>query len=140
MAQSGSPKNDSAFRVKGTVFRGHLRHLKDVGRLEPVLTLLSPEAAALVRDQPLPGSWVDAHPLEEVLRVVDQLYGIPAVWEMQRDVLEHDMLPFYFPMVQGIIRVLGTSPEVLFKNYQNLIRMNVRGMDFRYERFSDNEG
>src|SRR5262249_38761482 len=127
-----SGRGASSYRVKGSTFRAHVKHLDKVKKLGPVLDRLSPQAAQAVTTLPLPTSWLDASLLDEIIEKVAEVYGIDRVLEMERELLKGEVLPFVFPMLSGVMRVLGTSPATLFGKFHELTRTMVQGIEFTY--------
>src|SRR5437773_6152040 len=96
-----------AYRVKGATFRAYVKVLKEEGKLAAVVARLSPDAAAAVRDLPLAGSWVDALWLVEIVEAIEALQGRNAALELGRQALTREMLPFFFPMIKAVMRIMG---------------------------------
>jgi hypothetical protein len=129
-----------AYRVKGGIFRSHVLYLKKHHKLEAVLARLSPKTAALVTTLPLASSWVEGPALDEIVEAVDALEGTAAVLEMEEAMLRLDVVPLVLPMLQGILRICGTSPATLLKRFGDITRTSVQGLDFRYEPTSERSG
>src|SRR5256885_279150 len=123
---------DSEYRVKAKTFRAHVRYLEKTGKLAAVRALLSPEVAELVEHPPLPGAWLDGTVMNEIVRAVYDLDGGAGVREMMRHIIDDEMLSFFAPVLQGIVRILGTSPSFLFGRYQVTLRNHLQGVDFEY--------
>jgi hypothetical protein len=130
----------SLYRVKGWIFRGHVAYLKKHGRLDAVVARLSPAAAAAVVTLPLAGSWIDGPLLDEIVEVVDALEGTPALLAMEEAMLRLDMVAVLLPMVQGLIRIFGTSPATLYRRLGDLIRTSSQGIEFHYIETSERSG
>src|SRR5690349_2839393 len=75
------------YRVKGTTFRAYVEYLEKSGMLDHVLPQLSPEAARLVANRPLPGGWVGGRLLDEFCAAVYALDGKEGIVKMQRAIL-----------------------------------------------------
>jgi len=137
MAVTAPP--EPVYRIKGTAFRGHLKYLKDNGKLDAILARVSPECATAIRNPPLSGSWIDARFMDEIVQVLDQMEGTAALWAMERKVIE-DQMTVFFPVMQGILRVLGTSPTKVFSRLGDLYRRHIEGVEFCYTPTSDRSG
>ena len=130
----------SKYLVKGSSVRAYLTELQETKKLEALTARVSPEAAALVRDPPMPSSWVDAHRMGELVEAYSGLAGHEAALELGRAVVGKHMLPFFLPMLTGIMRVIGVSPASLFARFGTIVQTSVRGVDYRYQALSDTSG
>jgi uncharacterized protein (TIGR02265 family) len=129
-----------AYLVKGATFRAYVKYLKTEGKLDAVLEKISPAAASALREPPLQGSWIDAHLLVEVVEAIDALEGSEGVLKMGREVIRREMLPFFFPMIQTVMRVMGTSPATLLARFPQLVQTSVQGVEFHYRVTSPTSG
>jgi hypothetical protein len=121
----------ATYRIKGTTYRAHAKYLKDHRIVEAVMSRLSPEAAAALADPPLPGSWMDARLLEEIVEAVHAIEGDEGVLRLARQAIK-DMLPAMVPIMQGVLRIFGASPSFLLPRMNDLIRPTVQGLEFKY--------
>ena len=129
-----------AYRIKGNTFRAHVAYLKENGLCDAVLARLSPEAAALVVQPPLPASWVSGALLDEICVAVHALKGKETLLQMERAVIWGPLTKMFIPILQGLFRVLGASPGALAARFQDVVKRHVEGMEFRYEPVSENSG
>jgi hypothetical protein len=129
----------NGYSVKGTTLRAYLKHLKEQNKLETIRAHLSPESKEVTVAPPLPGSWVDARVLEEIVEVTFQLGGKAAVINLGRAVM-HEMLPSYVGVLQGVLKICGASPAFIFKRLNDLLRPIVHGQDYRYTAKGDRDG
>jgi hypothetical protein len=137
---SGVVVPSTKYLIKGGTFRAYVKQLEEGKTLEVVLRRVSPEAATLARNPPLKSSWVDAHKLTELVEAVYALQGREGVLQLGRDVVQKQMLPFFLPMLRGIMRVVGVSPAALLSRYQSILKPIVQGQEFRYEPTSPRSG
>ncbi len=56
---------------------------------------------------------------------------LPARWFSRESLKE--MMPLLAPMVTGVLRLIGTSPSTVFKRMNDLVKSNIRGVDYRWE-------
>ena len=130
----------SRYLVKGSSFRAYVKTLEEWKKLEAALLKVSPEAAATARNPPMPSSWVDAHLLAELIEAVFQLSGREGALRLGREMVQKQMLPFFTPMLRGIMRVVGVSPQSLFSRYQSIVSTIVQGTDYNYTALSPRSG
>ena|SRR5438105_254370 len=128
------------YRIKGKAFRAHLNYLRDGGRFHQVRALVSPEIAAIMDHPPLPSAWVEGKIQEAIRDGVYELEGAVGVLRMARAAIDREMLPFFFPVLRGIMRMVGTSPATLFARLEDIIRSSCQGIDFRYTALSERSG
>jgi uncharacterized protein (TIGR02265 family) len=122
----------SRYLIKGSSFRAYVKQLEECKKLEAVLAKASPAAIQLARNLPMPSSWVDAHLLAEIIELVNGIGGREAVLRLGRDAVQKQMLPFFTPMLRGIMRVVGVTPQSLFSRYQSILKPIVQGTEYRY--------
>ena len=131
----------SKYRVKGAVVRSYLKFLEREKLLGRVLEQLSPEHAAVLKQPPLVGTWVDAWALIETSRAVLALSGPEGLRRMARETIDtHSRYDFIMPFLLGVMRLFGMSPASLFARFNELARTSVEGMEFRYTAKSDRAG
>jgi hypothetical protein len=94
----------------------------------------------VVRNPPLPGTWIDAWPLFEMVEVIYALEGREGVLQMQRELLRLDVVPLLLPMLSGILRLFGTSPATLYKRFGDVIKTTMEGIRFQYTATSERSG
>jgi hypothetical protein len=125
-------QQESRYLVKGSSFRAYVKQVEELKKLDEVMARLSPAAAALAKSPPMPSSWIDAHLLAEIIEAVCVLTGREGVLRLGRDVVQRQMLPFFTPMLRGIMRVVGVSPQSLFTRYQSILTPIVQGTQYAY--------
>jgi hypothetical protein len=128
-----------ALRVKAKAFRSYLGILIADGKRDAVMAVVPPDTAALMRDPPLPGSWMDGRHMHDVVVAVDAIGGIAAVRELTRRGTADARKP-YMSIVEGVLKLFGTSPATLFKRMNTLVGSLLEGVDFRYTPKSDRSG
>jgi hypothetical protein len=130
----------SRYLVKGSSFRAYVKTLEEWKKLDAVLPRVSPEAATAARNPPMPSSWVDAHLLAELIEAVFAVGGKDGVLRLGRETVQKQMLPFFTPMLRGIMRVVGVTPQSLFTRYQSILTPIVQGTDYNYTVLSPRSG
>ena len=128
-----------AVRIKATTFRSYVAILAGDGKRAAVMANVPPDTAALMRDPPLAGSWMDGRHVHDVLVAVDQIGGTGAVRDLARRATEDARRP-YMSIVEGVLKLFGTSPATLFKRMNTLVSSILEGVDFRYTPSGDRGG
>jgi hypothetical protein len=128
------------YLVKGSAVRAYVKQLDELKKLEAVLARVSPEAAALARNLPMPSSWVDAHRLGELVEAYATLDGRDAAVDLGRAVVDKQLSPLLLPMLQGILRIIGVSPATVFTRYESIVQTTLSGTEFRYHPTSPRSG
>jgi hypothetical protein len=119
--------------VKAASLRAHLKWLARENRLEAVLAKVPPAVAKLARDPPLPSTWLDVQLVEPILCALQELDGTQAVLRMARDELRADIIAPLRGLIGGVLRLFGTSPATVYARMNDMVKTQVRGMDFRFE-------
>lgn len=125
-------QQESRYLVKGSSFRAYVKQVEELKQLDEVLARVSPGAVALAKNLPMPSSWIDAHLLAEIIEAVCVLTGREGALKLGRDTVQRQMLPFFTPMLRGIMRVVGVSPQSLFTRYQSILTPIVQGTHYAY--------
>jgi hypothetical protein len=136
VGQAGKP---SGMRLKASSFRSFVRILEKQGRRDSVTAIVPPETAVLISDPPLPGSWMDLKHSLHIMQAVETIWGMSAVRDLARKGTDDARKP-YMGIVEGVLRLFGTSPATLFKRMNSLVGSFVQGVDYRYTPLSDRSG
>jgi len=126
-------------RVKGATLRSYLHWLQRERKIDEVLARVPPSTAALLREPPLPGTWIDGMELVRLMIAVQAVAGIDGVRRSGRDTL-HEMLPRHRTLVTGLMRLFGTSPATLFSHVDELIKSGVEGIHYAYSATGERSG
>jgi hypothetical protein len=129
--------------VKGSVLRAYLAVLAKTPHAAAtvdVLTTLDPEAARLMREPPLAGTWVDGIAFARIIEALHRCGGDAAVLAVAHDALEQQTIRSLTLMVQGILRVFATSPVFLLSRFGELIRTTSRGIVMEWTSLSERSG
>jgi hypothetical protein len=128
------------YLVKGSVVRAHIAYLAKNNKLTSVLSRVGPATVACIHHPPLAGSWVAAGLLVDVVAALHQIAGDRAVLDMSNEFIQEQAVQSLIPMVQGVLRIFGTSPASLFNRFSELTRTSVRGVDYKYTVISERSG
>src|SRR5262249_14039403 len=111
-----------------------------IGRLDDVLARVSPETAAMARNLPLPGSWIDGWFLNELVQGLYELEGTAGARRLVQGVVDGRMMSILLPVIKAVMRVLGGSPAILFSRYGDVLQRHVEGLDFVWTQTDDTSG
>jgi hypothetical protein len=129
----------SGMRLKASTFRSYVKCLIQDGRRDAVLALVPHETAVLIKDPPLAGSWMDLIHIFRITQAVEQIAGMTAVRELARKGTEDARRP-YTSIVEGVLKLFGTSPATLFKRMNLLVSSFLEGVEYRYTPKTDRSG
>src|SRR5262249_24894044 len=88
---------------------------------------------------PLASSWIDATHIYRIIQAVETVGGLPAVREGARLVTD-DARQGYMFVVEGVLKLFGTSPATPFKRMTTLLGSFREGQDFRYSATGERSG
>jgi hypothetical protein len=126
-------------RLKAATLRHHIDWLAREHRLEAILQHVSPSTAALMRDPPLPATWIDLQEIEQVLSAIEAVDGPAAVRRASRAALE-EVLPRRRILLTGLLRLFGANPATLYKRMNELVRNSIEGVEYAYSPSSEHSG
>src|SRR4051812_13135463 len=118
-------------RVKGLAFRCYVGWLQREKKTDAVIARLPASTAALLRDPPLPGAWIDGMDMVRIVSAIEMVAGLEAVRRCGRETIE-DLLPKHHTLVTGLLRLFGATPATLFRRVNDLIRTSVEGISYTY--------
>ena len=118
-------------RVKGATLRSYLHWLQREHKVDEVLARVPPSTAALMREPPLPGTWVDGMELVRMMMALQAVAGLDAVRKCGHDTLQ-EMLPRHRTLISGLMRLFGTSPATLFAHVDELVKSTAEGIHYVY--------
>jgi hypothetical protein len=118
-------------RVKGATLRSYLHWLQREHKVDELLARVPPSTAALMREPPLPGTWVDGMELVRMMMALQKVAGIDAVRRCGHDTLQ-EMLPRHRTLVTGLMRLFGASPSALFAHLDELVKTSAEGIHYAF--------
>jgi hypothetical protein len=139
MQQRAQPTEPSGTRVKAQWLRSYVSILVANGKRDAVIALVPSATAALLRDPPLAASWIDMRHITEITVAVEKVGGLQAVRDNGRKVVEQSRKP-YMAVMEGLLRLFGTSPATLFKRMGSLVSVFVDGISFKYTATTERSG
>jgi hypothetical protein len=128
------------YEVKASTFRAYLVQLQKLGVLEAVRAKVPDETREAIDQPPLPGAWSDGMFIEDIICALESLRGMDAVRKVTKGGQQEAILPILRPIITGLLRLFGASPETLLSRWPDFTRTNVRGIDFKWVRESDRAG
>jgi hypothetical protein len=126
--------------IKAKAVRCYAHWLTRENKLNRVLEQVPKETAALIQNPPLPSTWVEAALLEPVFSVVERIEGDGTLRRMSREALRDELLPPLRHMVSAFVRLLGASPETIYRHLNDLIKTSVVGLDIGFTPTSTRSG
>ena len=123
---------EHAVEVKGSVVRAVVLTLGSHGLREAVLARVTPAAAELVRDPPLPTMWVDARPHNEIYQALLEVVGAERLRALNREAVERDVSPLLRGAAMRVLRIFGMSPATLLSKLDRVSGTTARGVIYRY--------
>jgi hypothetical protein len=126
-------------RVKGATLRSYLHWLQRERKVDEILARVPPSTAALLREPPLPGTWIDGMELVRLMTALQAVAGIDSVRRCGRETLQ-EMLPSHHSLITGLIRLFGTSPATVFAHADELFKTGVEGIHYRYTPTGERSG
>ena len=118
-------------RVKGLAFRCYVNWLQREKKTDAVIARLPAPTAALLREPPLPGAWIDGMDMVRIVSAIEMVAGLDAVRRCGKETIE-DLLPKHHTLVTGLLRLFGATPATLFRRVNDLMRTSVEGINYTY--------
>jgi hypothetical protein len=126
-------------KIKGLALRMYVAWLEREKKTEAVIARLPPATAALLRDPPLAGSWIDGMDMVRIVAAIEMVGGLDAVRRCGKETIEH-ILPKHHTLVTGLLRLFGATPATLFRRVNDLVRTTVEGINYTYTPQSERSG
>ncbi len=121
-----------AAEVKGSLVRSMVVTVSDHGLRQAVLDRVSPAAAALLRDPPLPTMWVPGPAYNEILQALYEIEGAERLRHLNREAVDRGLSPLLRATALGLLRLFGTSPATLLSRLDRQSATTSRGVVTRY--------
>jgi hypothetical protein len=126
--------------VKAFVLRAHINELKRCDLFDRTVAKLDLATRRLMLDPPPASTWLDACHLEHLGEVVSQLVGLRAWRKMSHDATLNNMVPVIRVVIEGFVRIFGTSPATLLTRLNTITSSSARGAIYEYEPLSNRSG
>jgi hypothetical protein len=115
-------------KIKASGWNGHLGYLRRRGLLEMLLPDLDLETRALV-DENLPASaWVNSEYFGRLTEAIGARYGVETVRASTRAGMENSVAKILRPIVEGLSRVFGLTPDNFLAHVNLMLRATTQGI------------
>jgi hypothetical protein len=126
-------------RIKGTTLRSYINVVSRLEHRAAVIAQLPPDTAAMINNPPLPGTWSEWRHIQEITVAVEIVDGLAGVRRLADDAIEEAKRP-YVRVLEGLIRLFGTSPATIYKRMNDLVKNAVENMAYTYRIMSNHSG
>ncbi len=130
---------EAGYQLKASTLRAYLKELSRRGWLHAVLGAIDPEARLVLEAPPPASSWMDASPVEELMAAIALRYGEESLRDFSRE-SNKELIPYLKPILEGMLRLFGTSPATLLARMPLLTRSSIQGCEFGWTQKSPTEG
>jgi hypothetical protein len=118
--------------VKVATVRAHLIQIENLGFLPQVMAKLPEETRRALAALPLPTSWVDGKVMQDIVCAVEAVRGMDAVRLVTMRAQEVGTTPLLMPVVGGVMRLFGATPNTLLSRFGDLVKTQLRGPTFQW--------
>ncbi len=122
---------------KGSIFRGYLDALTNVGLLDEVKRRVPPATQALIEQPPLVSSWIDSAHNDALVEVYVALRGDEACADLGYFIITKSISAIVRPVLSGIVSILGASPHAVLSRVDMVASNHMRPLSFTYARLGD---
>jgi len=130
---------NDVFVTRASAWRSLLEVLHAHGVHDAVRARVPAAVERLMDRPPLPVSWMPAVAFQFIFRALDDLVDPDTFARMAHDSVVKGPLVRMKPVVEGILRLFGASPEAFLRRTAPMMETQVRGMTFELERFEPGE-
>ena len=132
MGESGNMASRGSYELKCWTVRAHLTQAAKLSAFPEVLAKLPAETRQTLEALPLAAAWVDGMVLQDLLTAVDAVCGIDAARQVSLGAQETSIGPLLMPIVSGLLRVFGATPNTLLSRFSDMTRTQLRGIALRW--------
>ena len=126
------PTSRGGYEVKCSTVRAHLSQAEKLSVYPAVLEKLPAETRTTLDALPLPTAWIDGMVLQDLMTAVDAVAGTETARQVSLRAAEASITPLLMPIVGGLLRVFGATPNALLSRFSDLVRTQLRGITFRW--------
>jgi hypothetical protein len=126
-------------RLKGSTLRAYVNALEKLPRREEVIARMPERTARLIAAPPLAGSWVDFMHIVDITVAVEAVVGTIGLRDFAHRAVEEAKGP-HIKMLEGLLRLFGTSPATLFKRMNDLVKSTIEDIEYTYTATSNHSG
>jgi hypothetical protein len=128
------------YDVKASAFRAYIAQISRLGLLADISAHVGPETRRLIEAPPLPSSWMDAGPIEEMIGALATLRGLETVRAVTRAGQQTAGLTLLRPVVTALLRLFGATPSTVFSRFGDITKTALRGVSFQWESDTPSSG
>jgi hypothetical protein len=129
----------SSARLKASTLRSYIQVLVNNGWLEEAIARVPSDTRAVLVDPPLASTWVDFVHIVHVTQAVEAIAGMVGVREFARRAFDDAKKPHH-RLLEGLVRLFGTSPATVFKRLNELVKSTVENLRYCYTPTSTRSG
>jgi hypothetical protein len=137
---NASPPTGGGYEVKASTLRAYMAQIAKLGVLSDVMAKVHPDTRRAMEAPPLPSVWIDGMVIEDMISALESLRGMDAVRTVTREGHGAVGLPILKPIVSGLLRVFGGSPNTLFSRWPEITKTALRGVTFQWVLDTDTSG
>jgi hypothetical protein len=136
----GSPPRRGKCEVKIATVKAHLTQLEKLGLLGAVMENLPEASRRALQSSPLPTAWVDVTVMHDIVVSVEKVAGMDAVRTVSLQVQKAGTTPLLMPIIGGLMRLFGATPNTLLSRFDDLVKTQLRGAEFQWALDSPKSG
>ena len=140
MRQTDAMADPTEVAVKGSVVRAIVTLLTEHGLQDEMIRQVSPRAAALIVEPPLPTMWVDARDSNDIYQALHDLVGPERLRRLNHDAIERGVSPLLKAAAEGVLRIFGASPGALLSKLDRVGGSTARGVVYHYVEIDAHSG
>lgn len=130
---------DEVFRTKAGAWRSFLQVLQERDLFDRVRAGVPREVQAFMDAPPIPVAWMPAICFHHSFVVLQDVITTDELVEIAHDsVVKGPMRPMK-PVIEGILRIFGTSPTAFLKRVPDLLMTQMHGVQFSVLELRENE-
>jgi hypothetical protein len=126
-------------QTKGSVVREHIAAIAEEGVLDQVARRLPTRTLPVLRDLPIATSWLEYYVLDDILTAYAVVCGEDRVKPLARRAAAR-YAGYARPLIEGTLRLFGTSPAALLSRMDLIARTSSRGAEYLYTPTSVDSG
>jgi len=129
---SPAPLPPRGYEVKASALRAYMTQIEKLGVLDGVMAKVHPDTRLTMQTPPLPSAWIDAMWIEDMISALESLRGLDAVRTVTKAGHGAVGLPILKPIVTGLMRLFGGTPNTLFSRWAEITKTALRGVKFQW--------
>jgi hypothetical protein len=129
----------AGYEIKAATLRAYLKVLERHAVLDAVRARLDDKMRAIIADPPPASSWIDGGLMETLMAAVEAERGDDGVRQLARE-SQLELVPMLLPLIEGVLRLFGTSPASLLSRMALVTRGSLRGAEFEWTQSTERSG